>query len=36
MTAIASGLALHGGLIPFTGTFLMFMEYAEMLFGYRP
>ena len=29
MTAIASGLALHGGLIPFTGTFLMFMEYAR-------
>jgi len=29
MTAIASGMALHGGLIPFTGTFLMFMEYAR-------
>jgi transketolase len=29
MTAIANGLALHGGLIPFTGTFLMFMEYAR-------
>lgn len=29
MTAIANGIALHGGLIPFTGTFLMFMEYAR-------
>ena len=29
MTAIANGLALHGGLVPFTGTFLMFMEYAR-------
>ena len=29
MTAIANGMALHGGLIPFTGTFLMFMEYAR-------
>ena len=29
MTAIANGLALHGGVIPFTGTFLMFMEYAR-------
>ncbi|MFT5209383.1 MAG: transketolase [Flavobacterium sp.] len=29
MTAIANGLALHGGLIPFTGTFLIFMEYAR-------
>ena len=29
MTAIANGIALHVGLIPFTGTFLMFMEYAR-------
>ncbi len=29
MTAIASGIALHGGFIPYTATFLMFMEYAR-------
>ncbi len=29
MTAIANGLALHGGILPFTGTFLIFMEYAR-------
>ncbi len=29
MTAIANGMALHGGLIPYTGTFLVFMEYAR-------
>lgn len=29
MTAIMSGVALHGGFIPFGGTFLMFMEYAR-------
>ncbi len=29
MTAIANGIALHGGLIPFVGTFLIFMEYAR-------
>ncbi|WP_066802375.1 transketolase [Moraxella oblonga] len=29
MTAIANGVALHGGFIPFTATFLMFMEYAR-------
>ena len=29
MTAIASGLALHRGFIPFTATFLVFMEYAR-------
>ena len=29
MTAVASGLALHGGLIPYTGTFLTFMDYAR-------
>ncbi len=29
MTAVANGLALHGGVIPFTGTFLVFMEYAR-------
>ncbi|MCY4093637.1 MAG: transketolase [Gammaproteobacteria bacterium] len=29
MTAIANGLSLHGGFIPYTGTFLVFMEYAR-------
>jgi transketolase len=29
MTAITNGLALHGGFIPFSGTFLIFMEYAR-------
>lgn len=29
MTAIANGIALHGGYVPFTGTFLVFMEYAR-------
>ncbi|MGP1607557.1 MAG: transketolase [Moraxella sp.] len=29
MTAIANGVALNGGFIPFTATFLMFMEYAR-------
>lgn len=29
MSAVANGLALHGGVIPFTGTFLVFMEYAR-------
>ena len=29
MTAMASGIALHGGFIPFTATFLIFMEYAR-------
>lgn len=29
MSAIANGMALHGGLIPYTGTFLMFSEYAR-------
>lgn len=29
MTAIANGLALHGGFKAFTGTFLIFMEYAR-------
>ena len=29
MTAIANGMALHGGYVPFTGTFLVFMEYAR-------
>jgi len=29
MTAIASGIGLHGGFIPYIGTFLMFMEYAR-------
>jgi transketolase len=29
MTAIATGIALHGGFIPYTATFLIFMEYAR-------
>ena len=29
MTAIGNGMALHGGLRPFSGTFLIFMEYAR-------
>ncbi|STV65786.1 transketolase [Klebsiella pneumoniae] len=27
MTAIANGIALHGGFLPYTSTFLMFVEY---------
>jgi transketolase len=29
MTAIANGLSLHGGLIPYTATFLVFSDYAR-------
>ncbi|HQU51070.1 MAG TPA: transketolase C-terminal domain-containing protein, partial [Casimicrobiaceae bacterium] len=29
MTAIANGLALHGGFLPFHGTFLTFSDYAR-------
>ena len=29
MTAIANGIALHGGFIPYVATFLVFMEYAH-------
>lgn len=29
ISAIMNGLALHGGFIPYGGTFLMFMEYAR-------
>jgi transketolase len=29
MTAITNGMALHGGFRPFSGTFLVFMEYAR-------
>ncbi len=29
MTAMTNGIALHGGLRPFSGTFLIFMEYAR-------
>ena len=29
MTAIANGLALHGGILPFTATFLVFSDYAR-------
>ncbi|ALV91465.1 MULTISPECIES: transketolase [Pantoea] len=29
MTAIGNGIAVHGGFIPYTATFLMFVEYAR-------
>jgi len=29
MTAICNGIALHGGLIPYAGTFLVFSDYAR-------
>ncbi len=29
MTAIANGIALHGGLVPYTATFLVFSDYAR-------
>lgn len=29
MTAIGNGIALHGGFVPYTATFLMFVEYAR-------
>ncbi len=29
MTAACNGIALHGGLVPFGGTFLTFMDYAR-------
>jgi len=29
MTAIANGLRLHGGILPYTGTFLVFSDYAR-------
>ncbi|SNY70825.1 transketolase [Enterobacter sp. CC120223-11] len=29
MTAIANGIANHGGFVPYTATFLMFVEYAR-------
>ncbi len=29
MSAISNGLSLHGGLLPYTATFLMFSEYAR-------
>jgi transketolase len=29
MAAIGNGMALHGGMIPYTATFLMFSEYAR-------
>ncbi|MCS2170709.1 transketolase [Scandinavium sp. TWS1a] len=29
MTAIANGIAHHGGFLPYTATFLMFVEYAR-------
>ncbi|WP_029990916.1 transketolase [Tatumella ptyseos] len=29
MTAVANGISLHGGFLPYTATFLMFVEYAR-------
>ncbi len=29
MTAVSNGIALHGGFLPYTATFLMFVEYAR-------
>ena len=29
MCALMNGVALHGGFLPFGGTFLIFMEYAR-------
>ncbi|MBV1907289.1 MAG: transketolase [Pseudomonadales bacterium] len=29
MSAIGNGIALHGGFIPYSGTFLVFMDYAK-------
>jgi transketolase len=29
MTAISNGMALHGGMIPYTGTFLIFSDYMR-------
>jgi transketolase len=29
MTAMANGIALHGGFLPYTGTFLVFSDYAR-------
>ena len=29
MTAIGNGMALHGGVIPYSGTFLVFSDYAR-------
>jgi transketolase len=29
MTAMTNGIGLHGGFVPFSATFLMFMEYAR-------
>ena len=29
MSALMNGMALHGGLLPFGGTFLVFMDYAK-------
>ncbi len=29
MSAIMNGMALHGGLVPFVATFLVFSDYAR-------
>ena len=35
MAAIMNGLALHGGFIPYGGTFLMFSDYAATRCAWR-
>jgi transketolase len=35
MTAIANGIALHGGLVPYTATFLVFSDYARNAIAWR-
>ena len=35
MCAIMNGIALHGGFIPYGGTFLTFSDYAAMRCGWR-
>ena len=44
MNAVMNGMALHGGIIPYAGTFLVFMDYgrnavrmsADILTALRP
>jgi transketolase len=35
MAHIMNGMALHGGILPFGGTFLMFSEYMRNAIGCR-
>ena len=35
MAAIVNGMALHGGFIPFGGTFLVFSDYCRTRCGCR-